>query len=59
MDAHRPHKARRLDRYQLSPPKCTASLYAVAGQPLYHMHHASQTATRVLAKEHSTNFMRP
>ena len=37
-------------------PRCTVSLYAVAGRPLYPRKQASQTATRVLAREHSTNF---
>ena len=32
------------------------SLYAVAGRPLDPRNDASQTATRVLAKEHSTNY---
>ena len=33
--------------------ECTVSLYAVAGRPLDTSYEASQTATRVLAKEHS------
>ena len=40
----------------LTSTECTVSLYAVAGRPLDTSYEASQTATRVLAKEHSTNF---
>ena len=32
------------------PPRCTVSLYAVAGWPLYPGYDASQTATRVLLR---------
>jgi hypothetical protein len=35
-------------RFSPSPPRCTVSLYAVAGRPLDPRNDASQTATRVL-----------
>ena len=38
----------------ITSTKCIVSLYAMAGRPLDPRNEASQTATRVLAKEHST-----
>ena len=54
-----PFKVKRWVRFPYGVPRCTMSLYAVAGRPLYHMKQASQTATRVLlARLDIASFMR-
>ena len=45
---HESHKLEILVRFRVPQPRCTVSLYAVAGWPLYTSYEASQTATRVL-----------
>jgi len=43
-----PFKVERWVRFPYGVPRCTVSLYAVAGRPLDTSYEASQTATRVL-----------
>lgn len=45
---HESHKLEILVRFRVPHPRCTVSLYAVAGWPLDTSYEASQTATRVL-----------